>query len=66
MMATTNPSREPDPEPINDYHVDREIGQTTRPATYHILAVANGLLLIILAAVSFALFWIVATLLGIV
>jgi hypothetical protein len=66
MMALTTPPREPAPEPIDDYHVDRETGQMTRPATYHILAIANGLLLIILAAVSFALFWIVATLLGIV
>ena len=65
-MAITNPSREPNREPIDDYHVDRETGQTTRPTTHHILGVANGLLLILLAAVSFALFWIVATLLGIV
>jgi hypothetical protein len=65
-MAISTPPREPDREPIDDYHVDRETGQLTRPATHHILAVANGLLLIILAAVSFALFWIVATLLGIV
>jgi hypothetical protein len=69
MMALTiqpgeiGPS-EIDRAPIDDYHVDRAIGQSTRPTTHHILAMVNGLLLIILAAVSFALFWIVATLLG--
>ncbi len=69
-MAITGPSRGaeqgPIPGPIDDYHVDRETGRVTRPVTHHLLALARGLLLIILATVSFALFWVVATLLGIV
>ncbi len=65
-MAISTPSREPDQVPVNDYHVDRETGQITRPATHRVLAIANGVLLVILAVVSFALFWVVATLLGIV
>lgn len=65
-MALTIRPGETDREPIDDYHIDRHIGEATRPATHHILAMVNGLLLIILAAVSFALFWIVATLLGLV
>ncbi len=63
-MAITIGPGEADREPIDDYHVARDVGQPTRPATHHVLALVNGLLLIVLAAVSFALFWIVATLLG--
>jgi hypothetical protein len=66
MMALTIRPGEPDREPIDDYHVQPHVGEFTRPATHHVLAVINGLLLIILAAVSFALFWIVATLLGLI
>lgn len=65
-MAHTVRSGEAEREPIDDYHVDRQIGQATRPATHHVLTIVNALLLIILAAVSFALFWIVATMLGLV
>jgi hypothetical protein len=66
MMALTIPPGEPDREPIDDYHVQPHVGEATRPARHHVIAVINGLLLIILAAVSFALFWIVATLLGLI
>ncbi len=65
-MARTIGPGEADKQPIDDYRIDREVGGPGRPATHHILAVLNGLLLLILAAVSFALFWVVATLLGIV
>ena len=65
MTMTTGPRRAGEPQ-IDDYQIDREIGQATRPATYHMLAVFNGVLLVILAGVSFALAWIVAMLLGIV
>ncbi len=64
-MAITTPSDDANREPIDDYHIDRAIGQATQPAAHHVLALVNALLLIILAAVSFALFWVVATLLGI-
>ena len=66
MMASTRRPGETDREPIDDYHIDRGAGQTQRPATHHILALLNGLLLIVLAAVSLALFWVVATMLGVV
>jgi len=65
-MALTIRPGEPDREPIDDYHVQPHVGEFTQPTTHHVLAVINGLLLIILAAVSFALFWIVATLLGLI
>ena len=64
-MANTIPPRAADREPIDDYQVDRELGQATRPVTHHLLGLMNGLLLVILAAVSFALFWIAATFLGV-
>jgi hypothetical protein len=63
MMAQT--IRPGEQEPIGDYRVDREIGQS-RPVGHHVLSILNGLLLIILAAVSLALFWVVATLIGFV
>lgn len=64
-MAQTARAGETDREPIvDDYQIDRSIGQATRPASRRILAVINALLLIILAAVSFALFCVVAALLG--
>lgn len=65
-MALTSRPGEPDQQPIDDYHVDRGVGETARLAAHHLVAVVNALLLIILAAVSFALFWIVATLLQLV
>ena len=66
MAITEPPPRTRDREPIDDYHVQGDPGQLTQPVTHHILGVVNGLLLIILAVVSFALFWVVATLLGVI
>ena len=67
-MAITDPPppRTTDREPIDDYHVQGDPGQLTQPVTHHILGVVNGLMLIVLAVVSFALFWVVATLLGVI
>jgi hypothetical protein len=65
MADTTRPG-EPQPQPIDDYQVDRDITAAARPVTHHVRNVGNAVLLIIVAAVSFALFWIVGTLLGIV
>ncbi len=62
MTLTMGPGER---EPIDDYHVDRGVGEATKPVTHHVLTVVNAVLLIVLAALSFALFWIVATLLGI-
>jgi hypothetical protein len=66
MMALTMRPGEPSPQPIDDYNVQRHVGEATQPTTHHILATVNALLLLVLAAVSFALFWVVATLLGLV
>ena len=65
-MAVTIRPGETERDPIDDYQVAQPVGEVARPATYHVVAVLNALLLIVLAAVSFALFWIVATLLGLV
>ena len=65
-MATTSAPPEAEREPIDDYHVQRDPGEMTRPVGHHALSVVNGLLLIFLAVVSFALFWVVATLLGVI
>ncbi len=54
------------PEPIDDYQVQPDPGQRTQPVTHHVLGVMNGLVLIILAVISFAVFWVVATLLGVI
>jgi hypothetical protein len=66
MMAITTPPPDSNPEPIDDYRVDRHVGESTRPASHHVLAVVNALLLLLVAAVSLGLFWVVATLLGLI
>ncbi len=65
MTITSPPPETSDRAPIDDYRVQPDPGQLTRPVTHHVLGAMRGLLLIILAALSFALFWVVATLLGI-
>ena len=65
MAITSPPPATGDREPIDDYHVQPDPGQLTRPVTHHVLDTFRILLLIILAAVSLALFWVVATLLGV-
>ena len=62
MMAPASPS----PEPVDDYQIDRDLGRSRRSAIDHILALARGLLLLIIAALSFAVFWVTATLLGLI
>lgn len=52
-------------EPIDDYHIQPDPGQLQRPATHHLLGALNAILLIFIAAVSFALFWVAATMLGV-
>jgi hypothetical protein len=66
MMATTSTPPETEREPIDDYHVQPHVGEITRPASHHVLAVVNALLLILIAAASLGLFWVVATLLGLI
>jgi hypothetical protein len=67
MMALSNPPpAAAEGEPIDDYHVQPDPGQLVRPVTHHVLGAINGILLIILAVISFGLFWVVATLLEII
>jgi len=63
-MAVTDPTPAPGSEPIDDYHIQTDPGQLVQPASHHVLGVLNALLLIVLAVLSFALFWVAATLLG--
>lgn len=63
MTITSPPPQTSDREPIDDYHIQADPGQLTRPVTHHVLDMLKILFLIILAAVSLALFWVVATLL---
>ena len=65
MVRASGP-READMEPIDDYQVETGIGPEPRSASHHVLAVLNAFLLIILAALSLALFWVVATMLGLI
>jgi hypothetical protein len=65
-MARTPPPREAPTEPIDDYVVDRDTERVGPPAGARILQGLNALLLAILALLSLALFFVVATLLGIV
>ena len=65
-MANTTQPPPAEREPIDDYRVQPDPGQLTQPVTHHVLGVLNGLMLIVLAVVSFALFWVTATLLGII
>lgn len=52
-------------EPISDYQIQPDPGQPQRPATHHLMDAVKIILLIFIAAISFALFWIAATLLGV-
>lgn len=65
MTITSPPPETSDREPINDYHVQPDPGQLTQPVTHHVLGGIKFLLLIIIAVLSFALFWVAATLLEI-
>ena len=65
MTITSPPSPARDRDPIDDYRIQPDPGQLTRPVTHHVLDTVRVVMLLILAAVSLALFWVVATLLGI-
>jgi hypothetical protein len=66
MMAITTQPSDLEPENLDDYHVAGHVGETTRSAARHALSAVNGLLLIVMAAVSLALFWVVASMLNII
>jgi hypothetical protein len=66
MTISSPPPETSDREPIDDYHIQPDPGRLTQPVHHHVLGALNVILLIILATVSFALFWVVATLLRIV
>ncbi len=61
MSLTT----EPEISKVDDYRVTGHVGERTRPVTHHLLSFLNILLLIVLAATSFALFWVVVIMLGV-
>ena len=65
-MAQTIRPEETRDEPIDDYRVEPVVGQAAQPPAHYVFGALNALLLIVLAAASFALFWVVATLLGFV
>jgi hypothetical protein len=65
MTITSPPHVTSDREPIDDYHIQPDPGQLTKPVTHHVLDTLRVIMLIILAAVSLTLFWVVATLLGV-
>lgn len=65
MALTTQPGA-PGPEPIDDYHVERGVDEAARPISHHAVSVVNFVLLIVLAALSLALAWVVGTLLGVI
>ncbi len=48
----------------DDYIVEREDQRPSAPITIQLVRVLRGLLLIVLACVSLALFWLVGTMLG--
>jgi len=50
-------------EPYDDYAVDREVRPPAKPAADHLLRVLTGLLLLIVAAVSLGVCWVVGLLL---
>ncbi|HEX3862136.1 MAG TPA: hypothetical protein VHY35_10635 [Stellaceae bacterium] len=66
-MAITTPSSETDSAmKVDDYQVAGHVGEITRPATHHMLSFVHAVLIILLAAVSFGLFWVVMTIFGVV
>ena len=51
-------------DPDNDYLVEEERGRAAPPLVAQLLRLLAGLLLLVLAAISFGLFWVVAKMLN--
>ncbi|MBV9829503.1 MAG: hypothetical protein JO001_28110 [Alphaproteobacteria bacterium] len=66
MSVTNQPSSRPEQQRANDYQIMHHVGEFTRSAAYHTGSVLGGLLMIIVAVASLALFWVVATMLGVI
>jgi len=65
-MSVINQPPGDEPTKVDDYHVAAPVGELTRSAANHAVSILNVLLVVVLAFVSFALFWVVARILGIV
>ena len=65
-MARTLPPGETPRGNLDDYLVDRDAQAPARPVAARLLQVVNFVLLVILAAVSLAVFLVIATLIGII
>jgi hypothetical protein len=63
MVRTVTPSDDERPEPIGDYIVDRDSIPGT-PVRTQVVRILHGILLIILAVVSLALFWVIGLSVG--
>ena len=62
-MARTTPP--PDLEPVaDDYIIEREDQRPSTPIATRIIRVLRVLMVIVLAAASLALFWVVGTMIG--
>jgi hypothetical protein len=64
-MSVTNQQPDADPAKVDDYLVTQHAGERTRSAAHHAATTLNFVLLLVVAGLSFALFWVVATLIGV-
>ncbi|MBV9863218.1 MAG: hypothetical protein JO267_13840 [Alphaproteobacteria bacterium] len=64
MLRPRTPPARPDSEPLNDYQIDREYEPIGPPLGARLLRLLTYLLLMVLALLSFALFWVIAKLLN--
>jgi hypothetical protein len=67
-MSVTNqpPGPGADQAKVDDYHVMEHVGEFTRSAAHHAGSVLNVILLVLVGVLSLALFWVVATMIGVI
>jgi hypothetical protein len=71
-MSVTNQPPGPGAAPtanqgkVDDYNVVRHVGEFTRSAATHAASTLNVILVIFIGLVSLALFWVVATMIGLI
>jgi hypothetical protein len=67
-MSVTNqpPSPAADQGKVDDYHVMEHVGEFTRTAASHAGTALNVVLLVLVGILSLALFWVVATMIGVI
>ena len=66
MSVTNEPPPSREQTRTNDYQVIHNVGEFTRSAAHHAGSVFNTLLMVVVVLASLALFWVVATMLGII